>query len=386
MSAVVNLRRIGLPRLFVHASVLLICIIWLIPTLGILVTSIREKDQITASGWWTAFSSSTQTTQGRLGAPSTARQEGSTYVITGSVFEPGKSGTVKAFGSRVAAPSEFAAGTNADIRNGEMLQINEDGSYRYTKNAPFTGDQGRRVYLAVASPPSFTTANYNTVLNAEGIGQSFINSLTVAIPATIIPILIAAFAAYALSWMEFPGRALIIAVVVGLIVVPLQMSLIPLLKLYNEVGNLFGVPSKTYAGIWLAHTAFGMPLAIYLLRNYIAGLPKEIIESARVDGASDFEIFMKIVLPLSFPALASFSIFQFLWVWNDLLVAIVFLGTAKDQLVLTGSLNALLGSRGGNWEILTASAFITIIVPLLVFFGLQRYLVRGLLAGSVKGG
>jgi len=164
------------------------------------------------------------------------------------------------------------------------------------------------------------------------------------------------------------------------------MTLIPLLTLYNDIGNLFGVSSRSYVGIWLAHAAFGMPLAIYLLRNYIAGLPKEIIESARVDGASDFEIFVKIVLPLSFPALASFSIFQFLWTWNDLLVAMVFLGTGKDQLVLTGSLNALLGSMGGKWEILTASAFITIIVPIIVFFALQRYLVRGLLAGSVKGG
>jgi alpha-glucoside transport system permease protein len=179
---------------------------------------------------------------------------------------------------------------------------------------------------------------------------------------------------------------LLIALVVGLIVVPLQMSLIPLLRIYNEIGQIFGVPSKTYPGIWLAHTAFGLPLAIYLLRNYIAGLPKEIIESARVDGASDFDIFVKIILPLSFPALASFAIFQFLWVWNDLLIAMVFLGTDKDHLVLTAALNALLGSRGGNWEILTASAFVTILIPLFVFFGLQRYLVRGLLAGSVKGG
>jgi alpha-glucoside transport system permease protein len=146
------------------------------------------------------------------------------------------------------------------------------------------------------------------------------------------------------------------------------------------------VPSKTYLGIWLAHTGFGLPLAIYLLRNYMAGLPKEIMESARVDGASDFEIFLKIVLPLSFPALASFAIFQFLWTWNDLLVAMVFLGAGDQELVLTGRLVNLLGSRGGNWDILTASAFITIIVPLLVFFTLQRFLVRGLLAGSVKGG
>jgi alpha-glucoside transport system permease protein len=156
--------------------------------------------------------------------------------------------------------------------------------------------------------------------------------------------------------------------------------------MYTSVGAFFGVPSKTYLGIWLAHMGFGLPLAIYLLRNYIAGLPREIMESARVDGASDFTIFMKIVLPLSYPALASFAIFQFLWTWNDLLVAMVFLGTGDNELVLTGRLVNLLGSRGGKWEILTASAFITIIVPLLVFFTLQRYLVRGLLAGSVKGG
>ena len=224
------------------------------------------------------------------------------------------------------------------------------------------------------------------MLTAEGIGSSFINSLTVAVPSTVIPILIAAFAAYALAWMKFPGRALIIAVIVGLLVVPLQMSLIPLLKLYNGIGTIFGVPSKTYLGIWLAHTGFGLPLAIYLLRNYMAGLPREVMESARVDGASDFEIFVKIVLPLSFPALASFAIFQFLWTWNDLLVAMVFLGTGNESLVLTGRLVNLLGSRGGNWEILTASAFITIVVPLCVFFALQRFLVRGLLAGSVKGG
>ncbi|MDR6815780.1 alpha-glucoside transport system permease protein [Neorhizobium sp. 2083] len=385
MSAVASLRRIGLPRLVVHLSVLVICIIWLIPTLGILVTSFRDAGQIAASGWWTAFTGAAETSAARLGDPSTAKQNGATYVITGSVFEGGKGGAVRAFGTRVAAPTEFAVGKAADLGDGETLTINEDGSYTYSKNAPFEG-RGKRVYLSVATPPSFTTENYRTVLTSQGIGQSFVNSLTVAVPATIIPILIAAFAAYALSWMEFPGRALIIALVVGLIVVPLQMSLIPLLKMYNEIGNFFGVPSRSYAGIWLAHSAFGMPLAIYLLRNYIAGLPREIIESARVDGASDFEIFVKIILPLSFPALASFSIFQFLWTWNDLLVAMVFLGTGKDQLVLTGALNALLGSMGGKWEILTASAFITIVVPIIVFFALQRYLVRGLLAGSVKGG
>lgn len=385
-SRAMGMRRLGLPRLFLHLSVLLIVILWLIPTLGILVTSIRDKDQITTSGWWTAFSGSTQTQAARLAPPNEARQDGTNYTISGSVFDEGEGGTVRYFGTRVADPSEFEAGETVDLGEGETLVINEDGTYVHAKNTPFDGERGRRVYLAVATPPVFTTENYETVLTSQGIGQAFVNSLTVAIPSTIIPILISAFAAYALSWMEFPGRALLVALVVGLIVVPLQMSLIPLLRLYNEIGSLFGVSARSYVGIWLAHAAFGMPLAIYLLRNYIAGLPKEIIESARVDGASDFDIFMKIVLPLSFPALASFAIFQFLWTWNDLLVAMVFLGTNREQLVLTGALNALLGSMGGKWEILTASAFITIIVPILVFFALQRYLVRGLLAGSVKGG
>ncbi|MBB5571490.1 MULTISPECIES: carbohydrate ABC transporter permease [Rhizobium] len=384
-----NLGRIGPARLFVHFAVVLIVVIWLLPTLGIFITALRDKDQIVVSGWWTAFAGSTRTTAVRLAGTDKATQDGPNYVITGNVSGDGNGGNgkIQSFGLRVQDPAAFKAGAPADIGNGETLTVNADGRYRYQKNAAFDADtRGKRIYLTIATPPQFTLQNYRTVLTGEGIGQSFINSLTVTIPATIIPILIAAFAAYALAWMEFPGRALLIALVVGLIVVPLQMSLIPLLRIYNEIGQIFGVPSKTYPGIWMAHTAFGLPLAIYLLRNYIAGLPKEIIESARVDGASDFDIFVKIILPLSFPALASFAIFQFLWVWNDLLIAMVFLGTDKDHLVLTAALNALLGSRGGNWEILTASAFVTIIIPLLVFFGLQRYLVRGLLAGSVKGG
>lgn len=386
MSIGKRLARIGLPRLIINLTVLVVVALWVMPTLGIFVSSFRDKDQLTVSGWWTAFSSSERNEAGRLGGLDLMKQEGPIYVISGNVLE-GKGGAVNAFGTKAVAPRAYKAGTEADLGDGIKLTINSDGAYRYTSAAPFTDDNtGRRVYLAVATPPVFTMSNYRNVLTGEGIGQSFVNSLTVAIPATVIPILVAAFAAYALSWMNFKGRTLLLAAVVGLIVVPLQMSLIPLLRLYNDVGTFLGVPSKTYAGIWLAHTAFGLPLAIYLLRNYIVGLPKEIIESARVDGAGDFEIFTKIVLPLSFPALASFAIFQFLWVWNDLLVAMVFLGTDKDKLVLTGALNALLGSRGGNWEILSASAFVSILVPLLVFFSLQRYLVRGLLAGSVKGG
>ncbi|TGS10434.1 carbohydrate ABC transporter permease [Mesorhizobium sp. M2E.F.Ca.ET.209.01.1.1] len=373
-------------RFGVHIAVLVFVVIWTIPTLGILVSSLRDKDQIIASGWWNSFASSSQTEAGRLPAASAQTQKDGKYVIEGNVFGDGAKRDISAFGVKAAAPTQYKAGTAADLGDGVTLQVNEDGSFVLASPKPFEGDRGQRVYYASSAPPKFTTENYDAVLFSEGIGRSFMNSLTVTIPSTVIPILIAAFAAYALAWMRFPGRALLIAVIIGLLVVPLQMSLIPLLKLYNGVGTFFGVPSKTYLGIWLAHTGFGLPFAIYLLRSYIAGLPREIMESARIDGASDFEIFVKIVLPLSFPVLASFAIFQFLWVWNDLLVAMVFLGTAPDQIVLTAKLNALLGSRGGNWEILTTSAFITIIVPLIVFFSLQRYFVRGLLAGSVKGG
>jgi len=379
-------RRSPLGRFGVHLAVLVFVVLWTIPTLGILVSSLRDKDQIIASGWWKSFASSTQTEAGRLPPASAQTEANGKHVISGNLFGDGPARSISAFGAKAAAPTQYPAGSVADLGDGVTLQVNEDGGFVLQSDQPFEGERGQRVYYASSAPPKFTTQNYRTVLFSEGIGRSFLNSLTVTIPATVIPILIAAFAAYALAWMRFPGRALLIAVIIGLLVVPLQMSLIPLLKLYNGVGTFFGVPSKTYLGIWLAHTGFGLPFAIYLLRSYIAGLPREIMESARIDGASDFEIFVKIVLPLSFPVLASFAIFQFLWVWNDLLVAMVFLGTAPDQIVLTAKLNALLGSRGGNWEILTTSAFITIIVPLIVFFSLQRYFVRGLLAGSVKGG
>jgi len=373
-------------RFGAHIAVLVFVAIWTVPTLGILVSSLRDKDQIIASGWWNSFASSSQTEAGRLPPASAQTQKDGKYVIEGNIFGDGAKRDISAFGVKSAAPTQYKAGTAADLGDGVTLQVNADGSFVVSSPKAFEGDRGQRVYYASSAPPKFTPDNYETVLFSEGIGRSFMNSLTVTIPSTVIPILIAAFAAYALAWMRFPGRALLIAVIIGLLVVPLQMSLIPLLKLYNGVGSFFGVPSKTYLGIWLAHTGFGLPFAIYLLRSYIAGLPREIMESARIDGASDFEIFVKIVLPLSFPVLASFAIFQFLWVWNDLLVAMVFLGTEADQIVLTAKLNALLGSRGGDWEILTTSAFVTIIVPLIVFFSLQRYFVRGLLAGSVKGG
>lgn len=378
-----KLRRSPL-TILVHLSVLLVVILWTLPTAGLLISSFRDKEQLAVSGWWTALSASEQNLIGRTGHPDQQVQKDGVYVLEGQLGEDGNAINVKRFGASSKAPTKYMPGETAPMRKGATLTVNEDGYYVMTSPEPFKGSRGKRVFYTSEVAPKFGLDNYREVLTAEGIGQSFINSLTVTIPATIIPILIAAFAAYALSWMRMPGRPILIALVVGLLVVPLQMSLIPLLRLYNEVGAFFGVGAKTYLGIWLAHTGFGLPLAIYLLRNYISSLPREIIESARVDGATDFEIFVRIVLPLSFPALASFAIFQFLWVWNDLLVATVFLGNGESELVLTGRLRELLGSRGGNWEILTASAFVSIAVPLGVFFSLQRYLVRGLLSGSVK--
>ena len=375
-------------RFALHLAVLIIITLWTLPTAGLLISSLRDKNQLAASGWWTALSSADRSQVGRMKGKADQVEKVGKFVIEGNLFEGEEAvaGKVSAFGTKVQTPGANPAGSTVELEGGQTLTVNADGTYVLSSPRAFENDRGGRIFYISSQPPRFTTENYETVLFSQGIGRSFVNSLTVTIPATIIPILIAAFAAYALAWMKLPFRGLIIAVIVGLLVVPLQMSLIPLLKLYNAAGTFMGVPSKTYLGIWLAHTGFGLPFAIYLLRSYIAGLPKDLIESAQIDGANDFKIFRRIILPLTFPALASFAIFQFLWVWNDLLVAIVFLGSGEDQLVLTGKLNALLGSRGGNWEILTASAFVTIIVPLTVFFSLQRYFVRGLLAGSVKGG
>jgi len=269
-------------------SVLLICLLWTIPTLGLLVTSVRDPKDITTSGWWTA-----------------------------------------------------------------LLH-------------PFEANQ-------------WTLSNYSTVIASDGMGNAFINSLIVTVPSVAIPITIAAFAAYAFAWIPFRGRGILFTIVVALLVVPLQMSLIPILQIYSA-GNLYG----SFLGIWLAHTGFGLPLCIFLLYNFISQLPRDLFESAAIDGATHLQAFIRLVLPLSIPALGAIAIFQFLWVWNDLLVALVFLGPGAEVRVLPTALFNLIGSRGGSWHLLTAGAFITMIVPLIVFLLLQRAFVRGILAGSVK--
>ncbi len=368
----------------VNISVALLVALWLFPTVGLLVSSFRTSDQIATSGWWKAAFPSEQNLIIRADSPELQVQEGDLYVIEGDLFEPGIKVTVSVYGVSSLAIDAFVADETGMLAKGGDIIVSSGGHYRMTNVEPFSGTRGQRIFVTAITPPEFTLANYKNVLfdpdNREGMLKAFINTLTVTIPATIIPILVAAFAAYALAWMDFPGRALLIAAIVGLLVVPLQLALIPLLKFHNEIGI-----GKGYVGVWMAHTGFGLPLAIYLLRNYMVGLPKDIIENARVDGASDFQIFVKIILPLSFPALASFAIFQFLWTWNDLLVALVFLiDSTGDTTVMTKQIVELLGTRGGNWEILATSAFVSIAVPLAVFFSMQKYLVRGLLAGSVK--
>ncbi|MEN8888823.1 MAG: carbohydrate ABC transporter permease [Celeribacter marinus] len=366
----------------VHISVAALVLLWVFPTLGLLVSSFRTADQIYSSGWWASlFTQESQNPAIRLEGDEV--QDGPFYVIEGDLF-PATDATISAWGTSSRDPEAFAPGDVAELKDGWTVTVDVAGDFRLTSPTPFEGERLPRVFTTAETPPEFTLDNYDEMLfspsTSQNMAKAFFNTLTVTIPATIIPILIAAFAAYALAWMDFPGRALLVAFVVALLVVPLQLALIPLLKLHLSLGI-----GKGYLGVWLAHTGFGMPLAIYLLRNYMVGLPRDIIENARVDGATEFQIFTKIILPLSFPALASFAIFQFLWTWNDLLVGLVFLiDSTGDTTIMTRQIIELLGTRGGNWEILATAAFVSIAVPLGVFFAMQKYLVRGLLAGSVK--
>jgi alpha-glucoside transport system permease protein len=369
----------------VHISAVLLVALWLFPTAGLLVSSFRTADQISNSGWWNALFESEQNLVIRAADPEENRvEQGDFYFVEGSLFDEGSESVISVWGTSSREINIYKAGETADLGDGETFTLEANGDYVWSGKDDQISGRAQRVFATATSPPEFTFGNYDQILfsgsNTDNMAKAFFNTLTVTIPATIIPIVVAAFAAYALAWMDFPGRALLIAIIVGLLVVPLQLALIPLLKLHLNIGI-----GKGYLGTWMAHTGFGLPLAIYLLRNYMIGLPRDIIENAKVDGATDFQIFSKIVLPLSFPALASFAIFQFLWTWNDLLVAKVFLiDSTGETTVMTAQIVELLGTRGGNWEILATAAFVSIAVPLAVFFSMQRFLVRGLLAGSVK--
>lgn len=245
---------------------------------------------------------------------------------------------------------------------------------------------------AITEPLDVTFDNYETVLETEGMARAFRNSVIITVPSTILVVLVASLAAYAFAWMQFPFRNALFLVVVGLLVVPVQMTLIPVLRLYVDLtihqelpllgGRIFGTSS--YPGIWVAHTAYGLPFAVFLLRNFFGALPRDLFESAYLDGASDLGVFFRIVLPLAMPAIAALIIFQFLWVWNDLLVALVLLGD-PDLAPMTLKISNLVSSFGTQYQLLTAAAFISMALPLLIFFALQRYFVQGILAGSVKG-
>jgi len=251
-------------------------------------------------------------------------------------------------------------------------------SFRTVDAAANTGWWSIIVHPSTLS--SLTIQNYKTALGGStDMGQAFVNSLAITLPATFIPILIASFAAYAFTFIQFRGREFLFLAIVSMLVVPNYVAFIPILKLYKDVGL-----NGSFPAAWLAHIGFGMSLAIYILRNYMSTLPKTVIESAKMDGASHYQTFYQLVLPMSVPALASFAIFQFLWVWNDLLVALVFIGPGTNQPV-TVALTQLKGQLGQGWELTTAGGFITMILPVIVFLALQRYFIRGLTAGAVKG-
>jgi alpha-glucoside transport system permease protein len=360
-------RRVRWGNVIVNVALLLLCVVWTIPTMGLLISSFRTREDILTTGWWTIVPHQDFVTTGQL-TITPGNQ------LTGPVDVNGVSVTDDQLRAGVELPNGqqlIWANRRSGLVNVQDKQIVSNSNFSFDNYASvLTGQQ----YTYTA--PDGTT----TVDQGSDMGSAFVNTLVVAIPATVIPILMAAFAAHAFAWMRFPGRRILFGIVVALLVVPIQVALIPVLRDFNALDI-----NGTFLAIWLAHTGFGLPLATYLLYNYISQLPRDLFESAYIDGASPFTVFTRLVLPLSTPALASFAIFQFLWVWNDYLVALIFIGATPGRQVLTMKLADIVGSRGQDWHLLTAGAFVSMIIPLIVFFSLQRFFVRGLLAGSVKG-
>lgn len=361
------LRQKMISSLLVNGTLILLSLLWLIPTIGVLVTSFRKSEDIFQSGWWTVFPHREYVKVGEI------RLDPSVDV-NGPITIDGVTHTFEEWRQGITMPDGRKLVWYGNKRT-RLLEVQERRWVGF--NVRLTLENYKNVLTG--KEIRFKDASGQEIIRkGNDLGGAFLNSIAVAVPSTIIPILIAAFAAYGFAWMDFPGRKALFTIVVALLVVPLQIALVPILQDYTRL-NLNG----TFLAIWLAHTGFGLPLAIYLLFNYISQLPRDLLESAFIDGASHFTIFLRLILPLSVPALASFAIFQFLWVWNDYLVALVFLG--DQNRVITSALAAIVGEKGQDWHLLTAGAFISMMLPLAVFFSLQRYFVRGLLAGSIKG-
>ncbi len=353
--------------LIINGVLILVCLIWLVPTLGVFITSFRDSQDIFNSGWWAVFPHKEDADTGEIILEDDIDVNGQIAIEgTSATFEEWREGVVLPDGRKL---------TWYGNKRSRKIIVSEEVWVGFATDLTLENYKD----VITGKEISFTDSGGNEITRkGNNLGGAFLNSVAVAIPATVIPILIAAFAAFGFSWLKFPGRDLLFTIVVAILVVPLQISLVPILQDYTKL-NLNG----TFLGIWLAHTGFGLPLATYLLFNYISTLPRELLEAAYIDGASNFTIFVRLILPLSVPSLASFAIFQFLWVWNDYLVSLVFLG--EKTRVITYALASIVGEKGQDWHLLTSGAFISMLLPLAVFFALQRYFVRGMLAGSVKG-
>ena len=401
-----------------HVVLALIVFIWIVPFVALITTSLRSEVASKTAGFWTAF---TPTELGHSFRTHEKGQINDTKVISGNIFERLNkdtsnfpvSGTVNSilFKGRIPDPNDptktvlirklVPAGEIMDVRGGDFV-FETNGNFTWTFSELST-PKPKKLDAFIKQNPVFGDDAYIEVLfENKNVPNALISSFIVTIPATIIPITIAAFAAYAFAWMSFPGRDWLFVIVVSLMVVPTQLAFLPILQGFSgiaswatqlkqwltdcELTNSCQVASKSFASLWITHTAFAMPLAIYLLRNYIVNLPKELLQSARIDGANHLQIFTKIIVPLSVPALASFSIFQFLWVWNDLIVALYIGPNHATDKVFPIRLQNQLGTFKDQLHLLNASAVISMIIPVIVFLSMQRYFIRGLLAGSVKGG
>jgi alpha-glucoside transport system permease protein len=394
-------------KLPVNLAVAVIVILWIIPTVGVFVSSFRTREAVRTTGWWNVFSLGEAEIEGQAEYSqycASCHGDDGTTIASVNLADPAVSEQYPR-SNRLLAVLRREIDGKAHVEDpplpedpnkalealapilsymgrlaGEVDTTAQLGVSNYTD--ALVGYKGTQDYATDCEQGVETTltkfdCNASDVLKPEGMGIAFRNTLLVAIPSAVLPIIFAAFAAYAFAWMDFPGRMWIFALLVGLQIVPLQMALVPIARLYSNLGL-----QNTFIGVWLFHTGFGLPYAIYLMRNFLGGLPSEVFESAYIDGANHWTAFWRLALPLSVPAIASLGIFQFLWIWNDFLVAKIFL---PGNPVLTVQITNLIDPRGGNWHLLTGAAFLSFLVPMLIFFGLQRFFVRGLTAGAVKG-